>query len=36
MLADELGHTTLPMVRRHIQLSGQQKADRWDWIWADW
>lgn len=33
MLADQLGHTTLTMVRRYIQLSGQQKADRWDRIW---
>ncbi len=36
MLADQLGHTTLTMVRRYIQLSGQQKADRWDRIWKDW
>lgn len=26
MLADQLGHTTLTMVRRYIQLSGQQQA----------
>jgi integrase len=36
MLADQLGHTTLTMVRRYIQLSGQQKADRWDRIWKEW
>jgi hypothetical protein len=36
MLADQLGHITLTMVRRYIQLSGQQKADRWDRIWRDW
>jgi integrase len=36
MLADQLGHTTLTMVRRYIQLSGQQKADRWDRIWTEW
>jgi integrase len=36
MLADQLGHTTLTMVRRYIQLSGQQQAGRWDRIWQDW
>jgi integrase len=36
MLADQLGHTTLTMVRRHIQASGPQKADRWDRIWKEW
>ncbi|MBJ7601680.1 MAG: site-specific integrase [Candidatus Dormibacteraeota bacterium] len=36
MLADQLGHTTLTMVRRYIQLSGQQQAGRWDRIWHDW
>jgi hypothetical protein len=24
------------MVRRYIQLSGQQQAGRWDRIWQDW
>jgi integrase len=36
MLADQLGHTTLTMVRRYIQLSEQQQADRWDRIWKEW
>jgi integrase len=36
MLADQLGHTTLTMVRRYIQLSGQQQAGRWDRIWQEW
>jgi integrase len=36
MLADQLGHTTLTMVRRYIQLSGQQQAGRWDRIWTEW
>jgi integrase/recombinase XerD len=35
MLADQLGHTTLTMVRRYIQLRRQQKADRWDRIWKE-
>lgn len=36
MLADQLGHTTLTMVRRYIQLSGQKQAGRWDRIWTEW
>jgi hypothetical protein len=36
MFADQLGHTTLTMVRRYIQLSDQQQAGRWDRIWLEW